>query len=390
MNFLFIPTYNSIFDIPWALQNMQYTVHCLDTSAFDPNHSTEEQNEYLKKHLSTNHYDYVISYLFLPAVSDLCAFFQIPYLSWVYDSPLMSLFTPSIFHNTNYTFIFDKMQCKRLKDAGVPHTFHMPLAVNLERTGCLEITSEDETTYSHDISFVGGLYENNIYNNLIACFPEHLQLKLKLYLMQNICHWENTRYWPEIPKECLDFLIEEYHISNWNQTSLLTDPAYFGLLFFPHKLAEMERVTVLNALAQKFDVHLYTKSRTDFLQNVNIHTGIDYYTIMNKIFYLSKINLNITLPSIETGIPLRILDIMGSGGFVLTNYQEELKDFFVLGTEIETFQNLEELLEKCTYYLTHEKERLTISINGYKKVRDQFSYPNQLQKMITIVENDLM
>lgn len=389
MNFLFVPAHNSIFDIPWALQNMGYNVDVLDSSAFDPNRSVAEQNEFLSAHLSQKRYDFVISYLFIPAVSDICAQFNLPYISWTYDSPLIALFTPSVFHKTNYTFIFDKMQCKRLTEAGVPHIFHMPLAVNLERTGCLDITADDEALYSHDISFVGGLYENNTYNTLIQAFPEALQLKLKLYLMQNMCRWETPRHWAELPSECMDFLYSQTNISSWNQTSLLSDAAYLGLLFFPRKLTQMERITVLNTLAQDFDVHLYTRSPADFLQNVNIHTSVDYYTVMNKIFYLSKINLNITLPSIETGVPQRILDIMGCGGFVLTNYQEELEDLFKIGKEIEVFRTIDELKKKCAYYLSHEKERLTIAMNGYKKVRDSFSYPHQLQKMIRIVQEDL-
>ncbi len=389
MNFLFVPAHNSIFDIPWALQNIDHNVDVLDSSPFDPNQSVAEQNEYLSVYLSRKHYDFVISYLFIPAVSDICAQFDIPYISWTYDSPLISLFTSSVFHKTNYTFIFDKMQCKRLTEAGVPHIFHMPLAVNLERTGCLDITPEDETLYSHDISFVGGLYENNTYNALIQAFPEALQLKLKLYLMQNMCHWETPRPWAELPAECVDFLSSQTDISSWNQTSLLSDAAYLGLLFFPRKLTQLERITVLNTLALDFDVHLYTRSPADFLQNVNIHTGVDYYTVMNKIFYLSKINLNITLPSIESGVPQRILDIMGCGGFVLTNYQKELEDLFIIGKEIEVFRTVEELKEKCSYYLTHEKERVTIAMNGYKRIRDSFTYQHQLQKMISMVQEDL-
>lgn len=389
MNFLFIPAHNSIYDILWALQSMNYPVDILETTPFDPNQSVEEQNEQLRKQLSSHSYDCVISYLFLPAVSDICAEMSIPYVSWTYDSPLISLFTSAIFHNTNYTFIFDKMQCKRLLDAKAPHIYHLPLAVNVERTGCLDITQEDEALYSHDISFVGGLYENNTYNTIIQAFPEHLQLKLKLYLMQNMCHWEAPRYWQDLPQDCVDFLHQQTDVSSWNQTALLSDATYLGLLFFPRKLAQLERITVLNTLAQNFDVHLYTKSPTDFLQNVTVHNSVDYYTIMNKIFYLSKINLNITLSSIETGIPQRILDIMGCGGFVLTNYQEELEDLFVIGKEIEVFRSIEELQEKCSYYLTHEKERLTIAINGYKKVRDLFSYQHQLEKIISIVREDL-
>lgn len=389
MKFLFVPTKNSIYDIPWSLQNMGYSVDVFDSACFDPNVSDEEQNKNLTSQIKNTAYDFTISYLFIPAVSDICATFKIPYISWTYDSPLMALFTPSVFHNTNYTFIFDKMQCNRLKNAGVPHVFHMPLAVNLERTGRLEITEEDEQCFSHDISFIGGLYESNTYNELIQAFPEQFQLQLKLYLMQNMCHWETPRRWPKFPEDCMNFLYSQTDIASWNQTSLLDDSIYFGLLFFSRKLAQMERIIVLNSLAQDFNVDLYTKSPPDFLQNVNIHQGVDYYTVMNKIFYLSKINLNITLPSIESGIPQRVMDIMGCGGFVLTNYQEELDDLFVIGEEIEVFHNLEELHDKCSYYLTHENERIRIAINGYKKIRDSFSYQHQLSKIIAIVQEDL-
>ena len=51
MNFLFIPSHNSIFDIPWALQKMpEHTVNILDSSACDPNIPDSEQNSVLSKH----------------------------------------------------------------------------------------------------------------------------------------------------------------------------------------------------------------------------------------------------------------------------------------------------------------------------------------------------
>lgn len=388
MKFLFVPTLNSIFDIPWELQKMHHMVDVLNTSPLDPNKCTPDQISQLASQLKSNKYDHVISYLFIPDVSDVCADLNISYISWTYDSPLPALFTQAVFHSTNYTFIFDKLQCERLADAGAPHIFHMPLAVNLDRTGCLDITKDDESKYSHDISFIGSLYEKNIYNELINAFPDELQLQLKLYLMKNMCHWENIRPWPVLPRDCMEFLKSQTDISGWNPTTLMSDEEYLGQVFFPRKLAELERVTILNTLGQSFNVDLYTKSPTNFIENVNVHSGVDYYTDMNKIFYLSKINLNITLPSIESGIPQRILDIMGCGGFVLTNHQPELDEFFDIGKDVEVFRSVEELKDKCSYYLTHEMERLKIAINGYKKIRDSFTYEHQLNKIISIVQGD--
>ena len=228
MKFLFVPTLNSIFDIPWELQNMHHMVDVLNTSPLDPNKYNTDQISHLTLQLKSNKYDHVISYLFIPDVSNVCADLNISYISWTYDSPLPALFTQAVFHSTNYTFIFDKLQCERLADAGAPHIFHMPLAVNLDRTGYLDITKDDESKYSHDISFIGSLYEKNIYNELISAFPDELQLQLKLYLMKNMCHWENIRPWPVLPRNCMEFLKSQTDISGWNPTTLMSDEEYLG------------------------------------------------------------------------------------------------------------------------------------------------------------------
>jgi len=46
----------------------------------------------------------------------------------------------------------------------------------------------------------------------------------------------------------------------------------------------------------------------------------------------------------------RIFEIMGAGGFCLTETSNEVSDFFVLDKEIVTFKNFQELLEKAKYF----------------------------------------
>ena len=105
---------------------------------------------------------------------------------------------------------------------------------------------------------------------------------------------------------------------------------------------------------------------------------------MPHVFRNSKINLNITLRSIRTGIPLRALDIMGCGGFLLSNYQEELKEFFSEDKELVMFYSLEDCLEKIDYYLDHEDERKHIATAGRKAVEEKFSYKDQLVKLLNM------
>lgn len=388
MHFLFTPVLNSVKDIAWGLEELGHNVTILENTIFDPNSSDAVNNKILHESLSLLAVDYVISPCFIPAIADICFAAQTSYISWTYDSPLTSLFTKSIFHPTNYLFIFDKDEYLRLKELQLPHLYHMPLAANISRVGALEISPEDECNYSHAISFIGNLYEHNKYNELVQGLPENIQNELKNYLSQNLCDWSHKRSWPTLSSNTTTFMKDTLGANPYAVAPLLDENTYLGILFLSRKLAEMERITVLNTLASILPVDLYTGSTSAFLQNINTHNSVDYYTTANKIFFLSKINLNITLPSIESGIPQRIFDIMSCGGFVLTNYQEELSDLFEIGTEIEVYHNLEELVQKCVYYLTHEEERLNIAINGYQKVCNFFSYPHQLQKIIEIVKEN--
>ena len=104
------------------------------------------------------------------------------------------------------------------------------------------------------------------------------------------------------------------------------------------------------------------------------------------IFRYSRINLNITLRSIRTGIPLRAFEIIGSGGFLLTNYQEDFLDYFEPGVDYVYYVSYDDLLEKIEYYLTHEEERAQIARNGYEKVKKYHTYKNRFDEMVKIMK----
>lgn len=102
-----------------------------------------------------------------------------------------------------------------------------------------------------------------------------------------------------------------------------------------------------------------------------------------KIFNLSKINLNVTLKEITSGMSLRIFDILGAGGFLLTNWQKEIAENFVDGEEVVMYSSIEDAIGKANYYLAHEEERIRIAANGRKAV-ERFSFENQLARIFKI------
>ena len=135
----------------------------------------------------------------------------------------------------------------------------------------------------------------------------------------------------------------------------------------------------------KFNLSLYTHSATPNITKAHNLGKVDYYDEMPFVFRDSKINLNLSLKSILTGIPLRCIDIMGCGGFLLTNYQADLFRHFEPGVHFDYFTDEKDLLNKVDYYLTHDDERMTIAENARIFIKENHNLANYLQEMIEFV-----
>ena len=79
----------------------------------------------------------------------------------------------------------------------------------------------------------------------------------------------------------------------------------------------------------------------------------------------------------------RSIEIPACKGFMIAERTNEHLDLFEENKEAVYFSNDCELLEKVKYYLENEKERLSISNNGYNKcVKKDYSYDNMVKKIL--------
>lgn len=368
---------------PYIFQDLEYTLNLcgMDCDVLELDNNSDILGQIKEK--DTEGYDTFISYIFKEAISDYCEQNGILYICYIYDSPLNMLFSKALFNSCNRIFIFDKREYLRLKEIKSEDIYYLPLGANVDRMGLVEVTEEDEVKYSRDIAFVGNLYDDdNLFDNVIGQFPVSMKERIEKYLHQNVCGWEKVREWPRLDNDIVDFLKKALGWEN-PYHEYFDDGIFFGVNFLSRKLAELDRKAVLNTIAKAHPVELYTYSHPrDLVPGVNVRESIDYNREMVKVMYLSRINLNITLPSIETGLPQRMFDIMGAGGFLLTNYQEEIEEYYEIGKDLEVFKNLEELEEKVNYYLSHERERLVIAMNGYRKTRESHNFQTRIRSII--------
>ncbi|MCM1541732.1 MAG: glycosyltransferase, partial [Blautia sp.] len=147
------------------------------------------------------------------------------------------------------------------------------------------------------------------------------------------------------------------------------------------QITHLERIFLLEQMGELYKTHFYSTEPYRFATAVRSCGPVKYHTEMPGVFRYSRLNLCPTLKSIQSGIPLRALDIMGAGGALLSNFQPELAEYFENEKELILYESMEDAFDKADFYLKHEELRKKIARNGYRRVCRDFSYPDRIRKM---------
>lgn len=353
----------------------------------DINYIIEEQVSSLEKELDT--VDFAISFNFSVNVAEACHNKKKPYISWIYDSPQAALYSRYARYPENYIFVFDSIQCKRLKELNIPNLYYQPLAADLGHISTINITDEEIKRYSCDISFVGQLYRNTSFESCMMYLNSEEQQEIYSILHSKCFDWRKSS---NIYGTLNDFLgsslVEtlKNHISPELIEYDIGTNYFLETLLLPPAIAQIERKKLLSIATSLGCTKLYTGTKDQESARLLLGDQVVCPPVsredMYKVFFASRINLNITLRSIEAGAPKRVLDIMGAGGLVLSNYQYDLDNMFENNKEIVLFESVEEFTEKAKFLLAHEDLRQFIAVNGYNRVINDYSCAKTLQKMI--------
>lgn len=372
----------NLYDIRMTFEKLGHDVTMLTKPLENP----EEDASYvdmLTSYLSTHSFDFLFSINFFPVLATACHENDLPYVCWNCDSPLLAMYHESIFYPTTFCFTFDASNCEEFRAMGASQVFHLPLAVNTER-----IAKQQRAAASSDypVSFVGSLYEKNSYDRIVQSLPSYLCGYLEGAMNAQLLI-SGGNLLESLLTDDICLMLEDHLDYRRSKKSFSNTRTLFASTVLGFKTASLQRHHLLNLLSLHAPVHLFTSSNTDELPLVHVHPPIDYLSEMPQIFRQSRINLNMTIPNIKTGIPLRVWDILGSGGFALTNYQTEFDGIFQAGGTLDIFEDAEELLEKTKFYLSHDAIRTKIAQNGLELVTKEHNYTIRIQQMFSIINN---
>ncbi len=371
-------TYNDI--TQWFLKK-GITYRTVSYQFEDKNEDEFFENRFMKV-LGDDDYDAVFSVNYFPLVAVCCNRCNIRYISWSYDNPLdVPDIEKTLGLECNHVFLFDRIQTEGYKKQGFTNVHHMPLAVNCERLESVKLTKQEQALYTSDVSFVGKMYD--------SMFPQYRELMddhSKGYIDALVAAQSKVfGYWfaeEMLTDDLMKRINDHFRVLKPGTEFVLPREALAYALAC--QITKTDRLILLNLLAKRMKVNVYSWEKCELLQNVNFMGSCDYYGQMTKVFKASSINLNITLKISQSGIPLRVMDILGAGGFLLSNYQPEIAENFVNGEDVVMYESIEDAYEKAIYYIRHDDLRRQIAESGHNRTKELFSYDGQLGKIFGI------
>lgn len=370
-----------------SLQELGHTIYIVQLS--DKSHEDIDWDFVLmlEQKIKTQCIDLILSFNYFPTLSEAALICGCKYMSFIYDSPSIKVYSPNVINPCNFVFTFDSAMYEDLMAKGVQTIYYSPLPVNTKRLNALQVNEADKKQYYCDIAFVGSLYneKHHLYErlkekandpHLIGFLEGVMEAQLKVYGYNFISECLTPSIIDSL-YDAMPFLVEK---------GMFTDLNYvYSDYFLCRRLAYLERSRILERLSMHYKTYHYTNDPEAKIGAAVNMGKINYFTEMPKAFRYSKINLNMTLRSIKNGIPLRAMDIMGAGGFLLTNFQQDFLQHFDPDKDFVYYSSIEELEDKAAYYIKHDTERVRIAKNGLHKIEQNHTYLKQFRNMLNVV-----
>ncbi len=370
-------------DIKEAFEILGHELAVMPYSSGDVYHD-EKLEQRIREAIDCNKADMVFSSNYYPPVAIACHECKTPYIAWVYDNPFVMLYSYTVIFETNHIYVFDREQYDEFRRNNIKTVHYLPLAANAERLGGIKGKSPNKT----QMAFVGSMYdeEHTFFRrmkNISDYTRGYLEGVIAVQSRVYGCNFVQSL----LKADIMDDMYNDLPMKP-NKDSVAKREYLFGEYAVNREITARERYEYLSAIGKRFGekdmpaLDLYTQNPQLRIEGILNHGPVDHINLAPVVYKSAKININITLRSIHTGIPLRAFEILGSGGFLLSNYQADFADCYIDGEEYVSFESKEDMLDKAEYYLLHEKERAEIARNGFERTLREHTYINRLEIML--------
>ena len=147
-----------------------------------------------------------------------------------------------------------------------------------------------------------------------------------------------------------------------------------------------------NFASKKYDVcfvgHVNNGIRLDYLDRLfrefpNFFWGQRRFEQASEIYNRTKVVFN---KAMIDDLNMRVFEVLGSGSFLLTDRISTIEELFTDGKHLVCYDNFDDMVNKCRYYIENEKERLEIAEQGYLHAKNNHTIAHRVIKMLQGIE----
>lgn len=330
--------------------------------------------------------DVVFSLQFLPILSNICDKLKIPYISWCYNDQINRLLlSDSVFNNCNFIFHTDSKWVLKLQRLGVKQVFYLPWAARtIKREQICAISSESVMDIA--VFDTGNTEALRLYIEMLTRLDRRtrgfldglIQAQGSIYGFNFI---ENV-----LNDEILSFLQKAASLPVLRGSTADMAELYAFQILYP-VVTKKELDSILRNLEEEEQMHtcFYSSCFLEHLKHIKQSDLPTDSSVFRDIYINSKINLLIAPREIQNGIPVQAMDIMGCGGFLMTNFQNDYLQYFEPGTDYIYYESTDDISDKLKYYLQHEEKRIAISRNAFHNIMQNHTFELRLEEMIDLL-----
>ncbi len=304
-------------------------------------------------------------------LDDILTRLKLPVASWFVDSPAFILGTnrpgPQV-----TAFSWDSDYLPTLQRAGFQNVHYLPLATDSTyfRPGNLSQTAE------RSLAFVGDsltaatekyLAKINLPRQAVLAFLQKTDSLASAFL-------NDSHLLPQ--NEGLKSLVADFKIEPteeiWNDLGALVT----------WRASRLWRQKVLGAFPAELLTIAGDKNWGSILPKVQSVPPLDYYRELAPFYRTSQVNINITSAQMKSGLNQRIFDVPAAGGFLLTDYKEQLTKVLEPGSEVITYSHPEEAADLACWFLARPKAREKVVHAARYRILKEHLYKHRLAELL--------
>ncbi|MEJ5330588.1 MAG: glycosyltransferase [Desulfobaccales bacterium] len=299
---------------------------------------------------------------------------RVPLVSWFVDSPalILDLYAGA---GRDLTFIFswDPTYIPRVRALGFVQVHPLPLATDPEifrPSG-----NGNAGRYARGVSFVGNSLTRPVAEKL-ARLPQDQEFR---EIFQQL-----TRAYLRRPYRDLATVLEEEGLAGHVRVATLRDTERVDLEAAMIWAATREyRLECVRRLGG-FHPVIYGDSGWRELVGpaFRLEPEVRYYDELPRVYAASQINFNATSLQMKAAVNQRVFDVPAAGGFLLTDFREQLAEVLEPGREVICYRRPEEIPELVRFYLRHPAERRRLAQAARKRVLSEHTYRHRVQTML--------